>query len=57
MIAGYFEMILRRNSAPHNKKIKTFPYHVHTSKSVLPSRPLNLIEVLDQQVTDEHYKS
>ena len=41
-------LILRWDSAPHHKKIKTFPYHVHTSKSVMPSKPLNLIEVLDQ---------
>jgi hypothetical protein len=41
-------LILLWDSAPHHKKIKTFPYHVHTSKSVMPSKPLNLIAVLDQ---------
>jgi hypothetical protein len=41
-------LILRWGSAPHHKKIKTFPFHVHTSNGVSPSKPLNLIEVLDQ---------
>lgn len=37
----------RWDSAPHFKKIKTFPYHFHDGRKVKPSKPMTSIEILE----------
>jgi len=40
-------LICRWDSAPHHKKISTFPYHLHTKKGVKESKKVNFIDILD----------
>ncbi len=40
-------LIYRWDSAPHYKRVSSFPYHLHTKRKVEESRQMNLIEVLD----------
>jgi len=40
-------LIKRWDSAPHHRKIKTFPFHIHTPSGVSESNPVNLIETLE----------
>ena len=40
-------LICRWDTAPHYKKLKTYPYHVHLPDGVKESRPLTLIDALD----------
>jgi hypothetical protein len=37
----------RWDSAPHFKKIKTFPYHFHNGEKVKPSKPMTSLEILE----------
>lgn len=37
----------RWDSAPHFKKIKTFPYHFHDREKVKPSKPMTCLEILE----------
>lgn len=41
-------LICRWDTAPHHKELKTFPYHVHLADGVKESRPVKLIDVLDE---------
>lgn len=41
------ELFKRWDSAPHFKKIKTFPYHFHDGEEVKPSKPMTTLEVLE----------
>ncbi len=41
------ELIFRWDTAPHHKKIKTFPYHMHTKKEVKESKKVNFVDILD----------
>lgn len=37
----------RWDSAPHFKKIKTFPYHFYDGEKVKPSKPMTSLEILE----------
>ena len=39
-------LILRWDTAPHHKELKTFPHHVHLPGSVKESVPVKLTDVL-----------
>lgn len=39
--------ICRWDSTPHNKEVRTFPYHLHTKKGMEDSKKINLIEIFD----------
>jgi hypothetical protein len=41
-------LISRWDTAPHHRKLKTFPYHIHMPDGVKESKPVNLIVVLDK---------
>ena len=41
-------LISRWDSAPHHPEIKSFPYHLHTTKGVENSPKMNLIKCLDE---------
>lgn len=41
-------LICRWDTAPHHKELKTFPYHVHLADGVKESRPVKLIDALDE---------
>lgn len=41
-------LICRWDTAPHHKELKTFPYHIHLPDGVKESRPVKLIDVLDE---------
>lgn len=42
------KLISRWDSAPHYRKLKTFPYHVHLPNGVKESERVTLIDVLDK---------
>jgi hypothetical protein len=41
------KLFKRWDSAPHFKKIKTFPYHFHDGEKVKLSKPMTSMEVLE----------
>lgn len=41
-------LISRWDTAPHYRKLKTFPYHVHLQNSVKESERVALVDVLDK---------
>ena len=41
-------LISRWDTAPHYKDLETFPYHVHLPDSVKESKPISLIDALDE---------
>ncbi len=41
-------LICRWDTAPHHKELKTFPYHIHLPDGVKESRPVKLIDVVDE---------
>ena len=45
---GRNNLISRWDTAPHHKELKTFPYHIHLPDCVKESRPVKLIDVLDE---------
>lgn len=40
-------LIRRWDTSPHHKEIKTHPFHTHTPKAILESKPLSLLQILD----------
>lgn len=40
------EMLLRWDSSPHYKNLKTFPHHVHESGKIKPSHRITVEEVI-----------
>ena len=45
-------LISRWDTAPHNKDLKTFPYHVHLPDGVKESKRVTLIDILDKIESD-----
>jgi hypothetical protein len=41
-------LISRWDSAPHHKKLGTFPHHIHLPDGVKENKPVKLIDVLDK---------
>jgi len=41
-------LIYRWDSAPHHKEVKTFPYHLHTSRGVVECKLVSLVDVLSK---------
>ena len=41
-------LISRWDTAPHHKELKTFPHHIHLPDGVKESKPLKLVDVLDE---------
>ena len=39
-------LLLRWDTAPHHRRLKTFPFHLHTAEGVGESQPVNLPIVL-----------
>lgn len=42
------KLIFRWDTAPHHKKLKTFPFHIHLPDGVEESKQIDLIDVLDK---------
>lgn len=42
------KLISRWDSAPHHPEIKSFPYHLHTTKGIAASPKMNIIKCLDE---------
>ena len=40
-------LICRWDSAPHHRKVPTFPYHLHTKKGIKESKKVSLVDILD----------
>ena len=41
------DLIVRWDSAPHYREIKTFPYHMHKKKGVKESKKVNFVEIIE----------
>ena len=41
-------LVSRWDTAPHHKELKSFPYHIHLPDGVKESKPVKLIDVLDE---------
>ncbi len=41
-------LILRWDSAPHHRRLSTFPFHLHTPQGVQEHPAITLLEVLDR---------
>jgi hypothetical protein len=44
---GQTKAFRRWDSAPHFKKIKSFPYHFHDGEKIKPSKPKTSLEILE----------
>jgi len=42
------EFLIRWDNASHHKEISTFPYHVHNKNGVNKSKPMTVVDVLDE---------
>lgn len=41
-------LILRWDSAPHHRRLSTFPFHLHTPQGIQGHPPITLLEVLSR---------
>ena len=42
------QFLIRWDNAPHHKEISTFPYHIHNKNGVNKSKPMTVVDILDQ---------
>ena len=44
------QLIRRWDSAPHHHKLKSFPFHVHTTEGVFEYKRINLLQAIDKVI-------
>lgn len=47
-------LIVRWDSSPHHRELRSFPYHKHTAEATEVHGPISLLEALDEIITLLH---